>query len=316
MEQQAIRSIPPDIELRISGKRVWDRDGWLEILGRYLVAVKDSKKQITKLIFPRYHQLDATRKLQRAVLSDGTGGKYLIQHSAGSGKTNSIAWSAHFLADLHYTREPQRASGGFGVPAASASPLTKNEKGFGVPAASASPLTENEKVFDTVLVVSDRRVIDGQLQDAIDSFERTAGVVATIKGDQGSKSAELVEALSGDKKIVVCTIQTFPKALEKVRDLAATEGKTFAVIADEAHSSQTGEAASKLKMILSPEEQKELEDGGAISTEDVLATQMASRAADTGITYVAFTATPKGEDAGVVWTSSGSYATRWTEQST
>ena len=257
-------------------EQVWDRDGWLEILGRYLVSVKDSKKQITKLIFPRYHQLDATRKLQRAVLSEGTGGKYLIQHSAGSSKTNSIAWSAHFLADLHYTREPQRASGGFGVPAA-----------------SASPLTENEKVFDTVLVVSDRRVIDGQLQDAIDSFERTAGVVATIKGDQGSKSAELVEALSGDKKIVVCTIQTFPFALQAVRELAATQDKRFAVIADEAHSSQTGEAASKLKMVLSAEEQKELEDGGAISTEDVLATQMNSRAADTGITYVAFTATPK-----------------------
>jgi type I restriction enzyme R subunit len=141
--------------------------------------------------------------------------------------------------------------------------------------------------------VSDRRVIDGQLQDAIDSFERTAGVVATIKGDQGSKSAELVEALSGDKKIVVCTIQTFPFALQAVRELAATQNKRFAVIADEAHSSQTGEAASKLKMILSSEEQKELENGGAISAEDVLATQMNSRAADTGITYVAFTATPK-----------------------
>jgi type I restriction enzyme R subunit len=236
-------------------EQVLERDGWLEILGRYLVAVKDTKKQITKLIFPRYHQLDATRKLQRAVLSEGTGGKYLIQHSAGSGKTNSIAWSAHFLADLHDAN--------------------------------------NKKVFDTVLVVSDRRVIDGQLQDAIDSFERTAGVVATIKGDQGSKSAELVEALSGDKKIVVCTIQTFPFALQAVRELAATQNKRFAVIADEAHSSQTGEAASKLKMVLSAEEQKELEDGGAISTEDVLATQMTSRAADTGITYVAFTATPK-----------------------
>lgn len=96
--------------------------------------------------------------------------------------------------------------------------LVRASGGFGVPAASASPLTENEKVFDTVLVVSDRRVIDGQLQDAIDSFERTAGVVTTIKGDQGSKSAELVEALSGDKKIVVCTIQTFPFALQAVRD--------------------------------------------------------------------------------------------------
>jgi len=236
-------------------ERVWDRDGWLEILGRYMVAEKNEKKQLSKLIFPRYHQLDATRKLQQAVLADGPGDKYLIQHSAGSGKTNSIAWSAHFLADLHDAND--------------------------------------EKVFDTVLVVSDRRVIDGQLQTAIYGFERTAGVVATIKGDQGSKSAELAEALSGDKKIVVCTIQTFPFALQAVRELAATQGKRFAVIADEAHSSQTGEAASKLKMILSAEEQQELEDGGTISSEDILAAQMASRAADTGITYVAFTATPK-----------------------
>lgn len=236
-------------------EQVWQRDSWLEILGRYMVAEKDEKKQIKKLIFPRYHQLDATRKLQQAVLAEGAGEKYLIQHSAGSGKTNSIAWSAHFLADLHDA--------------------------------------DDKKVFDTVLVVSDRRVIDGQLQDAIRGFERTAGVVSIIKGDQGSKSAELADALSGDKKIVVCTIQTFPFALQAVQELAATQDKRFAVIADEAHSSQTGEAASKLKMVLSAEEQKELDDGGAISSEDILAAQMASRAADSGITYVAFTATPK-----------------------
>ena len=236
-------------------EQVWQRDSWLEILGRYMVAERNDKKQITKLIFPRYHQLDATRQLLRAVLDEGAGQKYLIQHSAGSGKTNSIAWSAHFLADLHSA--------------------------------------DDRKVFDTVLVVSDRRVIDGQLQAAIDAFERTAGVVATIKGDRGSKSGELAEALSGDKKIVVCTIQTFPFALEEVRRLAATEGKRFAVIADEAHSSQTGEAASKLKQVLSAEEQKELADGGTISTEDILAADMASRAKDAGVTYVAFTATPK-----------------------
>lgn len=236
-------------------EQVWQRDSLLEILGRYMVAERDEKKQITKLIFPRYHQLDATRKLQQAVLTEGAGQKYLIQHSAGSGKTNSIAWSAHFLADLHDAID--------------------------------------QKVFDTVLVVSDRRVIDGQLQDAIYSFERTAGVVSTIKGGSGSKSAELAEALSGEKKIVVCTIQTFPFALEAVRELAATEGKRFAVIADEAHSSQTGEAASKLKQVLSAEEQAELDDGGTISSEDILAAEMASRASDAGITYVAFTATPK-----------------------
>jgi type I restriction enzyme, R subunit len=236
-------------------EQVWQRDGWLEILGRYLVEERNDKKQISKVIFPRFHQLDATRKLQQAVLNEGAGQKYLIQHSAGSGKTNSIAWAAHFLADLHDA--------------------------------------DNKKVFDTVLVVSDRKVIDGQLQDAIDAFERTAGVVATIKGDGGSKSAELADALSGQKKIVVCTIQTFPFALEAVRELAATDGKQFAVIADEAHSSQSGEAASKLKQVLSAEEQQELAEGGTVSTEDILAAQMTARASDRGITYVAFTATPK-----------------------
>jgi type I restriction enzyme R subunit len=236
-------------------EEVWQRDGWLEILGRYLIAKRDERKQIASVIFPRYHQLDATRKLQAAVLRDGPGTKYLIQHSAGSGKTNSIAWTAHFLAELH-------------------------DAG-------------HKKVFDSVLVVSDRNVIDAQLQDALFDFARTTGVVAKIRGEGGSKSAELAEALSGTKKIVVCTIQTFPFALEAVRKLAATEGKRFAVIADEAHSSQSGEAAAKLKAVLSEAEQRELEDGGEVSTEDLLAAQMATRADDRGITFVAFTATPK-----------------------
>jgi type I restriction enzyme R subunit len=236
-------------------ENVWARDSWLEILGRYLVGKRDSKKQLASLIFPRYHQLDATRKLLASVLNEGIGGKYLIQHSAGSGKTNSIAWSAHFLADLHDA--------------------------------------QHNKLFDSVLVVSDRTVLDSQLQEAIFDFERTAGVVATIKGESNSKSGELANALSGGKKIVVCTIQTFPFALKAVQDLAATEGKRFAVIADEAHSSQTGEAASKLKQLLSVEELNDLADGGEVSTEDLLAAQMAARANDAGITYVAFTATPK-----------------------
>jgi type I restriction enzyme R subunit len=236
-------------------KEVWQRDSWLEIIGRYLVTRRDDKKKITSIVFPRYHQLDATRKLQAKVLEEGAGGKFLIQHSAGSGKTNSIAWSAHFLADLHDAK--------------------------------------NEKLFSTVIVISDRNVIDAQLQDALFDFQRTTGVVATIKSEGASKSGQLAEALAAGKKIIVCTIQTFPFALVEVRKLAATEGKRFAVIADEAHSSQTGEAASKLKQVLSSEELTELEDGGEVSTEDMLAAQMAARASDKGITYVAFTATPK-----------------------
>lgn len=235
-------------------EEVWQRESWLEILGRYLVTQKDSKKKVAKIIFPRFHQLDATRELLAKVLEEGPGGKYLIQHSAGSGKTNSIAWTAHFLADLHDTG--------------------------------------HRKMFDTVLVVSDRTVLDSQLQEAIFDFERTAGVVATITGESASKSGELAKALSGGKKIVVCTIQTFPFALKAVQELAATQGKRFAVIADEAHSSQTGEAAAKLKEVLSAEELQELNDGGEVSTEDILAAQMA-RSAESGITYVAFTATPK-----------------------
>ncbi|HEY9898248.1 MAG TPA: type I restriction endonuclease [Pantanalinema sp.] len=236
-------------------EQIWARESWLEILGRYLTAQRDKQKKLTRIIFPRFHQLDVTRKLQKAVLRDGPGTKYLIQHSAGSGKTNSIAWTAHFLAELH----------------------------------DAS----HNKVFDTVIVISDRTVIDTQLQEAIFDFERTTGVVATIRGEANSKSGELAKALSGSKKIVVCTIQTFPFALQEVRKLAATQGKRFAVIADEAHSSQTGEAAAKLKALLSPEELEALGDGGEVSTEDILAAQMAARADHAGITFVAFTATPK-----------------------
>ena len=142
-------------------------------------------------------------------------------------------------------------------------------------------------------------MIDDQLQRALEAFERQKGVVATITGKEASKSAALAEALSGDKKIVVCTIQTFPFALDQVRALAATQGKRFAVIADEAHSSQSGEAASRLKEVLSADEMKALEDGGEVSAEDVLtaslAASMAARAEEgsTGITFVAFTATPK-----------------------
>ncbi|KVU77808.1 type I restriction endonuclease subunit R [Burkholderia ubonensis] len=236
-------------------EEVWARDSWLDILHRYLIGKRDDKKQLKAVIFPRYHQLDATRKLVADVLAQGSGQRYLIQHSAGSGKTNSIAWTAHFLADLHDA--------------------------------------EHRKIFDSVLVVSDRKVLDAQLQEAIFDFERTTGVVATITNEYGSKSAQLGQALKDGKKIIVCTIQTFPFALQEVQKLAATEGKRFAVIADEAHSSQTGEAAAKLKQLLSAEEWADLQDGGEVDTEALLAAQMEARTGAKGLTYVAFTATPK-----------------------
>ena len=166
--------------------QVWEREGWLDILGRYVSPVRDDKKCLVNWLFPRFHQLDATRAILAAVRDEGPGGRYLIQHSAGSGKTNSIAWTAHFLADLHDTAQA--------------------------------------KVFSSVIVVSDRTVLDTQLQEAILALERTKGVVAVVKGDGAAKSTELAEALAAGKKIVVCTIQTFPFALDKVRELAATEG--------------------------------------------------------------------------------------------
>lgn len=238
-------------------EEVWARESWLNILHRYLIGKRNDKKQLSAVIFPRYHQLDATRRLVADVLDNGAGQRYLIQHSAGSGKTNSIAWTAHFLADLHDA--------------------------------------EHKKVFDSVLVVSDRNVLDAQLQEAIFDFERTTGVVASITNEHGSKSAQLGQALKDGKKIIVCTIQTFPFALQAVQELAATDGKRFAVIADEAHSSQTGEAASKLKQLLSAEEWADLQDGGEVDTEALLAAQMEARANVKGLTYVAFTATPKGK---------------------
>jgi type I restriction enzyme R subunit len=236
-------------------EEVWARESWLDILGRYLVGQRDEKKVLRSYLFPRFHQLDVTRKLQAQILADGPGRRYLVQHSAGSGKTKSIAWTAHFLADLHDAAD--------------------------------------DKLFHSVLVISDRNVIDGQLRDELLAFQRTPGVVETVLGESASKSGELAKALAAGKKIIVCTIQTFPFALAEVRELAATQGKRFAVIADEAHSSQAGEAAARLKSVLSQEELAELADGGEISTEDLLAAQMAARSDDAGITFVAFTATPK-----------------------
>jgi type I restriction enzyme R subunit len=214
-------------------EEVWERHSWLEILGRYCIAERDKKKQIRRLVFPRYHQLAVTRLLLKTVLQEGPGWRYLIQHSAGSGKTASIGWSAHLLADLHDEAD--------------------------------------RKVFDTVLVVSDRSVIDSQLQETLENFERRKGVVAAITSEKGIKSEQLAAALSGDKKIVVCTIQTFPALIKKMQELTATSGKRFAVIADEAHSSQTGQAADKLKQVLSAAEVADLADGGELDIETLLA---------------------------------------------
>ena len=223
-------------------EQVWARESWLEILGRYLIAQRDKKKQIEQVIFPRFHQLDVTRKLQAAVLG-GRAGRQVSRPALGG-----LGQDELHRVDGALSRRAARRAAQEG--------LRHRAGGLG---------SQRHRLAAS----------GGALR-----LPAQSGVVATIKGNDGSKSGELAEALSGDKKIVVCTIQTFPFALEAVRKLAATQGKRFAVIADEAHSSQTGEAAAKLKAVLSPEELAELDDGGEVSTEDILAAQMAARADD------------------------------------
>lgn len=247
---------------------IFDRDNWLAIIGRFMHLdtktrrdpISGEVKKSTMLLFPRFHQWDAVTRLTRAVTSAGPGHRYLIQHSAGSGKTNSIAWTAHRLARLQI---------------------------------------DNAKVFDSVIVVTDRNVLDAQLQDAIKQIDNDAGIVTAVDIDEArkqgatSKSGLLAKALTSGKLIIVVTIQTFPFAMAEIRENAGLRGKRFAVIADEAHSSQTGQTATKLKAVLTADEVKELEDGGEIDVEALLAADASERAESSNVSYFAFTATPK-----------------------
>jgi type I restriction enzyme R subunit len=242
---------------------VFQRDNWLQILGRFMhLSVEDVVDPVTgvkerkeTLLFPRYHQWQSVTQLVAAARAEGPGRKYLIQHSAGSGKTNSIAWTAHQLSTLHSK--------------------------------------SGSKVFDSVIVVTDRTVLDDQLSSAIKQIENKTGVVAVIDNKNGSKSSALAEALASNKPIITVTMQTFPFILKQIQETASAKGKTFAIIADEAHSSQTGNTASELKKVLSDEDWKSIQDGGEIDVEDVLAAEMANRADPKNISFFAYTATPK-----------------------
>lgn len=251
---------------------VLQRDQWLDILGKFIhyekITKRDAKtgKQAVSrtLIFPRYHQLDAVTKIVDDAREHGAGQKYLIQHSAGSGKTRSIAWTAHRLATLH------------------------NDDG---------------KVFDTVIVVTDRNVLDAQLQEAVRQIESSSGMVSTISQSEAavkvlgdgskSKSTYLTQTLASGKLIIVVTIQTFPYVLDKIASEQSLAGRRFAVIADEAHSSQAGQTAAKLKQVLSPQEMADVRDGGEISVNDILDAKMAATGNPNNVSFVAFTATPK-----------------------
>lgn len=264
-------------------EEVLQRDSFLDILGHFMFVEKKEEKvddgkggqrRVTKeaVIFPRYHQLDSVRKVVAASRDDGTGRNYLIQHSAGSGKTNSISWLSHRLASLHDNQD--------------------------------------DKVFDCVVVITDRRVLDQQLQDAIYQIEHAQGVVKAI--DQDSK--QLAAALIDGTKIVITTLQKFPFVLRgllhaagaETQEKATAEEKAqakaweaeiakrrYAVIVDEAHSSQTGETARELKAILGPSTVEDTE--GEADWEDRLNQVMASRGKQPNLSFFAFTATPKGK---------------------
>jgi len=180
------------------------------------------------------------------------GQTYLVQHSAGSGKTNSIAWLSHRLASLHDTGE--------------------------------------KKIFDSIIVITDRRVLDSQLQEAIYQFEHKHGVVCRIDSQYGAKSEQLVRALSDNTPIIIVTLQTFPVVLDKIRENATLKNSAFAVIVDEAHSSMSGAAAQKLRSVLTAEQ---IEEGEELGPEDVLIVEQASRKLPPNASFYAFTATPK-----------------------
>ncbi|WP_303905050.1 type I restriction endonuclease subunit R [Thiohalomonas denitrificans] len=243
-------------------EQLFQKDAWLKVIGRFLHLEKKTEedfhgKRTTKesLIFPRYHQWDVVNRLVDATREEGPGKRYLVQHSAGSGKSNSIAWAAHQLAQLYDA--------------------------------------EGNKLFSSVIVVTDRTVLDRQLQDTIYQFEHAQGVVRPITRDIGSqsKSEQLAEALSEHTRIIIVTIQTFPALFEVLDKHPRLASGQYAVVADEAHSSQTGSSATKLKTILGAE----FPEGEEVSAEELLDAAVTARKPSEKISYYAFTATPKGK---------------------
>ena len=241
-------------------EETWARDSVLELVRRFIHEVEEEDERGRKtgnrfLIFPRYQQLECVRRLVSDARQRGTGQRYLIQHSAGSGKTFTIAWLAHQLSTLHDA--------------------------------------DNRRVFDSIVVISDRRVLDRQLQTAMRQFEQTLGVVENIE----KTSRQLKDALESGKTIIVTTLQKFPVIAQEIGQLP---GQRFALIVDEAHSSQSGEGTQGPKDVLAAPslEEAEARDTDAQESDDdepenpVLA-QMARRRQPANVSTFAFTATPK-----------------------
>lgn len=249
------------------------KDSWLEIIGRFIhlqteeYEFEGRTRKKEKLIFPRFHQLDVVRKLTHHARDNGAGHNYLVQHSAGSGKSNSIAWLAYRLSGLHDAQD--------------------------------------KRIFDGVIVITDRLVLDSQLQDTIYQFEHKAGIVHKIDKD----SNQLADALANKANIIITTLQKFPYVLDKVGELP---NRRYAVIIDEAHSSQGGEATKKMKEVLSTssiEDYAQAESVDEFDAEDFINelvdntdvdntdryvdASAKARGRQSNISFFAFTATPK-----------------------
>lgn len=247
-------------------EKVLTTDSLMEILKKYIhldkevVENKKTGKKSTKekLIFPRYHQLDVVTKLLENVKENGSGKNYLIQHSAGSGKSNSIAWLAHRLSSLHDA--------------------------------------DNKVIFNSIIVVTDRRVLDSQLQDTIYQFDHVPGVVEKI--DKNKTSQDLKRAIDAGRKIIITTIHKFSEIHDKLNDVA---GRRFAIIVDEAHSSQNGRMAQNLRYGLADTEQALKEcaildseaERKAEEAEDKLFMDLLKQGQHQNQSFFAFTATPK-----------------------
>ena len=235
-------------------ERIWQKDSWMDLIQRFVhletETFRNAKRE--KIIFPRFHQLDAVRKLAKDAKSKGPGTNYLVQHSAGSGKSNSIAWLAYRLSNLHDKK--------------------------------------NRKAFDSVIVVTDRLVLDRQLQDAIYQFEHKRGVVRKID----KNSAQLAEAITKATPIIITTLQKFPFVTDKIGKIPK---RKYAVILDEAHSSQGGESSKKMKAVLSvsnPEKALEtLTEDPEDELEDQIRKSIEARGKQKNVSFFAFTATPK-----------------------
>jgi type I restriction enzyme R subunit len=238
---------------------VWTKDSFMDIIGKFLhLSVEEFKldgvtKKKESIIFPRYHQLQVVRKVNDDAKINGVGKNYLIQHSAGSGKSNSIAWLSYRLSSLH------------------------DEK--------------DNRIFDSVIVITDRKILDNQLQNTIYQFEHKDGVVKKIDKD----SQQLADSLSAGANIIITTLQKFPYILDKIGEIPS---RKYAVIVDEAHSSQGGEATKKLKEVLTSKsleeaETEEAETGLEEEAEDQIRKSMLARGQQPNLSFFAFTATPK-----------------------